>query len=186
MIHFFEIETKYNADDITLGSYLSYETSNKKNKYKQVESYDHYYTKENKFIRYRDGEKPELTMKEKTENSNNYRRVEVNLPLDKKANRSTVDKFCSMLDFSHNFSIYKESHIFIYNNYNTVYYVVYTDHTKEHEIGRFIEIEMAEKYAWESEEQAWGVLAEVEKKLSVIALSSKKRLKKSLFEMFRK
>jgi hypothetical protein len=63
-----------------------------------------------------------------------------------------------------------------------VYYVVYDQDLVEQ--GRFIEIEMDEKFEWPSDEQAWNELIQHENKLSKLGILPQARVKRSLFEMF--
>jgi len=64
------------------------------------------------------------------------------------------------------------------------YYVVYDEEWKEKR--RFLEIEADEDLPWDSEAQAWMAVEDYEKAFEPLGITSKNRLKKSLFEMFRK
>ena len=186
---FKEIETKYSAVDIKLEDFKSLCKSLKPLKEKKVSSYDYYYTKSRKeFIRYRAGVRPELTVKKKTSDRNNYVRVEINLPLGSSLTAThtleTVEAFCAALGFNHNFTIYKTCQIYDYEAYNLVYYVVYD--RKRKELARFIEIEMSEEYPWRTKTDAWSSLLKIEKKLKILGITNRHRISRSLYEMFRK
>jgi adenylate cyclase class IV len=186
-MRFSEIETKYNACEISLESFKKACDATNPHRIEAVESYDHYFTKGSQFIRYRQGEPPQLTMKNKTTESNNYSRTEVNLDIARDVNKETVEKFCSMLGFKPNFSIYKHSFIYWYQYFNTVYYVIYEDESKKKELGRSIEIEMSETYPWNNEKEVWDSLLWVEKQLGGqgLLITPQRRMKRSLFEMYR-
>lgn len=76
--------------------------------------------------------------------------------------------------------------MFVYNfdRYNFVYYVCYTPDLKE--LGRFVEVEMSEDRPRESEDQAWNLLREIEAALRPLGITPQHRVRKSLFEQFRK
>lgn len=183
-----EVETKYRASDITLTDFIAAAKAMSPVSEKHVSSFDHYYTRsaaEEIFIRHRTGDRPELTMKEKRVDTNNFVRVECNLPLDaSRVTKPIVDQFCSMLGFTPNFSVSKQCVIFFWPTFDIVYYVVYDEDFKEKD--RFIEIEMSETHAWENDEAAWSELTRVEKALSGLGISPARRIRRSLFEMFRK
>lgn len=182
-VKFLEVETKYDAKAISLFAFKTACIAEDPSGKCTVESYDHYYTKGRRAIRHRAGTRPELTVKRKLASRNNFSRVEVNLSL-KGVQDDTVKALCSELGYKHNFSIYKHSTIYWYKGYNTVFYTVYSDHTKSKELGRFIEIEMDEHYPWKTKQEPWTELKAIEKKFSALGLCPRTRLKKSLFEMF--
>src|SRR5690606_26309558 len=107
-------------------------------------SWDTYYTRPGsleEFQRFRESDDPELTIKRKVKDSNNWERIESDLPLDPK--RITEDKvtFHVGLDgYVKNFKIYKTCFIYWFDNTNAVYYIVYDEEMKER--GRFIEVEI--------------------------------------------
>lgn len=187
-MHFKEIETKYRAEDIKLVDFVKRAEELQPTSQLQTASFDHYYAKDDAFIRYRAGSRPELTMKVKSKDANNFVRVECNLPLevtqDATEQKQVVEKFCQMLGFSHNFSIYKTCFIYFWGNHNLVYYVVYDSELKEKD--RFIEIELNEKIEWTSEEDAWNELVKIEKNLESVGIKPQRRIRLSLFEMFKK
>jgi len=82
-MQFREIETKYDASEISLKQFITLvESKWKVKKHLLVSSYDDYFTdKDGNFLRYRHKEgRGELTIKRKLDTQNNNRRVEVNLP----------------------------------------------------------------------------------------------------------
>lgn len=186
---FQEIETKYKADDIKLSDFRAHVLAMNPVSVLEAGSYDQYFEKsENLFIRYREGNRPELTMKEKSKDTNNWVRTELNLPLSTTTDSlrlgGIVAKFCDMLGFKHNFTIWKNYFVFFWGDYDIVYYIVYDDEMKEK--GRFIEIEMDEHRSWASEEEAWKALGEVEKALGPLGITPANRTRRSLYERFRK
>ncbi len=192
MVEFIEIETKYNAKDISLFDFRvanltvlgpAYNTP----KHATIGSYDHYAHSDGpEQLRHRDGPDPQLTAKAKTSETNNFRRREANVHLAPGVDQTaTVNELCSILGLTKRFSLYKDSEIFWYDRFNTVYYVIYEDATKTKELARYIEIEMSETHPWESEEQAWQELQAIERHLSTIGITPQRRVRKSLFELFR-
>ena len=188
-MRFKEIESKYRADEITSKKFIKWAKEHNATELITVDSYDYYYTKANtdSFIRYRAGSKPELTVKTKVSDSNNYVRVECNLHLCKDdpplAQHLTVTKFCDMLGYHKDFFINKICTIAYWDLFNVVHYTVYDGRGKLK--GSFIEIEMREDFEWESDEVAWRCLLDIEKWLKPLGILPKHRLRKSLFEMFR-
>jgi adenylate cyclase class IV len=187
-MQFKEIEFKYDA--VTSGVSLErFEELMEKNftikKKMMVSSYDDYFTDTNgNFIRYRHHDnRGELTIKRKVTDKNNNERVEVNVPTDGD-NLKTVTAFVDLLSYKHNFGIYKTCKIYWIDKVVMVYYVVYDKELKE--LRRFIEIEADEHLPWESEQLAWDEIAKYEKLMEPLGITPKNRLKKSLFEIFRK
>lgn len=183
-MQFREIETKYDASDISLKEFIALvESKWKPNKHLLVSSYDDYFTdKDNNFLRYRHKEgRGELTIKRKLDSQNNNRRVEVNLPTAGDS-MEAVTQFAGLLGYKHNFCVYKTCQVYWIDNMVICYYVVYDEEWKE--LRRFLEIEADEDFQWESEAHAWCAVEEYEKAFEVLGITAKNRLKKSLFEMF--
>lgn len=182
---FKEIETKYDAENISLEDFKKIFTNNnlKIDKHLLVSSYDAYYVNSNnEFIRYRHhNDRGELTIKRKTTEHSNQSRIEVNIPTDGD-NVEAVARFCKLLGYNHNFTIYKTCDIYWTGKVDLVYYVVYD--TEFRELRRFIEIEALEDIEWESEEQVWAEISKYEKMLEPLGISPKNRLRKSLYETF--
>lgn len=184
---FKEIETKYYADAVSIDSFeklvkdvLDGQEPRKK---MMVSSYDEYFVnKNNDFIRYRyTDDRGELTIKRKTSDKNNNERIEVNVPTSGD-NLKAIEVFCNLLGYDYNFGIYKTCKIYWIDKVVLVWYVVYDKSMKE--MKRFIEIEADEDLEWESEEQAWAEVVKYEKMLEPLAITSKNRVRKSLFELF--
>ena len=184
-VKFKEIETKYDAADIKLQSFIDLVETFKPSKWVMVSSYDDFFiNKDNCFIRYRyTDDRGELTIKKKMIDKNNNERIEVNVPTSGD-NFPAIQAFAELLGYNFNFGIYKTCKIAFLDTVVLVYYVVYDKEMKEQR--RFIEVEANEHYAWESEQQAWEEVTKYEKMLESLGITPKNRLKKSLFEMFRK
>lgn len=190
MEHFKEFEYKYDGNKVNLSDFVQLmETLNPDSRV-DVSSWDHYYTHpkdEAVFQRYRAGNnKKELTKKRKTNDQNNWQRIEVDLPLDvKQTTEGIVRKFVSLDGYEPNFEIYKSCFIYFFEHVNAVYYTVYNKDMKEK--GRFLEVEVNKDKVDElGEEESMKLLKEIEFKLLPLGVTSKNRLKKSLFEIFRK
>lgn len=182
---FKEIETKYSADEIKFEAFLKLVEPMGIKKKMTVSSFDDYFVNsDGDFIRYRySDERGELTIKRKTSSRNNNERVEVNVPTSGD-NYNTIAAFVSFLGYQHNFGIYKTCKIFWFDKVDLVYYVVYDKEFKE--LRRFIEIEALEDVEWESEEHAMAEVIKYEKLLEPLGITPQHRLRKSLFELFRK
>lgn len=185
---FCEVETKYRSESIKLQDFCDLAVNWVPKDTLIVSGWDYYFVSEgdpDEFIRYRASPtKPQLTMKRKSKVGNNYVRREVNLPIAKDATLETVTVFCEDLGFKFNFKIWKSCWIFWFDLFNVVYYIVSDAEIKERD--RFIEIEMDEEHPWVDSTEAWTKLVEVEKSMESLGISPQSRLKKSLFEMFRK
>lgn len=203
MDNFTELEYKYNADNIGLQDFQDLMKSIGYLKSLDISSWDYYYTNENNdFIRFRESDTPELTIKRKTTENNNWNRIEVDLPLDKnKISVTIVEEFVNLQNYQFNFKVYKSCFIYWSEYVNYVYYIVYDEQMRE--CNRFIEVEvnkdkineLASEERRQSEIEAGfkllpisplSVLKEAEEKLTILGISSKNRLKKSLFEIFKK
>jgi adenylate cyclase class IV len=183
-MHFKEVETKYYAASIGMDAFVKLvEPLNPE--WMMVSSYDDYYVNDkDEFIRYRYHDSMgELTIKRKTIDTNNLKRVEVNIPTDGKSSKA-VAAFVDLLGFKLNFSIFKTCNIAFLDKIVLVYYIVYDENLKE--LQRFIEIEANEKFAWASESDAWDEVIKYEKLLEPIGITPKHRLRKSLYELFKK
>lgn len=187
MDEFKELEYKYDAADISLSSFLDMVAKLHPIKRQDVSSWDYYYTptgaeKPEEFMRYRDSRHPELTIKRKTKQSNNWERVEIDLPLDSsRVDENTVRSFSNLLNYKENFRIYKTCFIFWFDEINMVYYIVYDENMKEK--GRFIEIEV-NKNKIKTLSDPFATLKLYEGSLAELGIKSSNRLKRSLFEMF--
>lgn len=184
---FLEIETKYAANAVTVSQFNTLITTWKPKQHLNVSGWDYYFMSTedpDDFIRYRASPtKPQLTMKRKTKDGNNYVRIELNVPLGNDANLATITAFCELLGFKFNFQIWKTCWIYWFDKFNVVYYIVGDNNLTEQD--RFMEIEMDEEHPWINSEEAWAILVEVEKRMTPLGVSPQARLKKSLYERFR-
>lgn len=163
-----------------------------------VEGPDYYYThpdqNDNTFARYRkpsyglDNGRSEVTIKIKPEGAkNNIIRKELNWRVDKTP-EDTIKEGLEILGFVFNFSIHKTCQIYNLPDATLVHYTVY-DTTDGKPSGQhsFVEIEVSEDNIHNmTEAEAWAVIEKYEAVLSPIGINAHKRLKKSLFEMFRR
>lgn len=182
---FHELEYKYKADDIGLKEFKELMSRSTIKKSLEVSSWDVYYTKgDEEFLRFRNGTMPELTKKTKTQSGNNWVRVECDLPLDpRRVTEAIVDKFAEMEGYTKSFKIFKSCFIYWVELVSYVFYIVYDENMKEK--GRFIEVEF-EKDQVANHTNPEEILNMYAKKLEDIDLTPQNRMKKSLFEMFRK
>lgn len=147
------------------------------------------------FMRYRrpshglDGDRKELTTKYKQSGSkNNIQREEKNIRVDK-VDEDTIMKFVSDLGYKLNFSIWKTCHIYNFEDATIVFYSVYdtTNGGKASKVDTFVEIEVNEEtISTKTEKEAWGIIEKYEALLSPVGLSAKSRLRRSLFEMYKR
>ena len=182
-----EIEFKYNAEDIKLNDFMNLcERKNPVGQMVSVSGTDHFYANDqlpNSFFRVRDSDGfKEFTYKRKTEESNNFVRVEYNFDMGFLTKTSTLEAFMGEFAYEYKFKLFKISHIFTFETYKAAYYICYDEDSKE--LGRFIEIEMKEDYEWASKEEAWGCLIMLEKSFKTLGIKPAHRIKESLFEIF--
>lgn len=179
-----EIEFKYSANDIKMSDFSKLAQTFTP-EWMLVSSFDDYFTNnKDEFIRYRyHDHMGELTIKRKTTDLNNNNRIEVNVPTDGKSS-SAIEAFVNLLGYKRNFSIFKTCKIAFLEKVVLVYYIVYDENLDEKE--RFIEVEAKESYPWSSEEEALEEVIKYEKLLEPLGITSKNRLRKSLFEIFKK
>lgn len=184
---FLEIETKYAADEIDRIAFKTFLKSLNPKNFLYVESTDIYFTKNDEFLRYRmppetdKSKRAELTFKKKHVSSNNIVRTEVNLRVDMN-DEITIQAFCEGLGYSKNFKIYKMCDIYSFEDAVIVFYTVIDELNKT---SSFLEIEVNEGLEL-NEEESKKIILKYETALSSLGLSPQKRLKKSLFEMYRK
>lgn len=164
-------------------------------KFIYVEGPDYYFTKpDGSFARYRrpshglDNGRSEVTIKVKPEGAkNNIIRKEVNWRVDITPEDS-IREGLRLMGYMPNFSIWKGCHIYNFDDATLVFYTVYdTTDGKATKADSFVEIEVSEeKIAEMTEDQAWAIITKYEKALEDVGLNPQKRLKKSLFEMYRR
>lgn len=146
------------------------------------------------FMRYRrpshglDGDRKELTTKYKQSGSkNNIQREEKNIRVDR-VDEDTITKFVVDLGYKMNFQIWKACHIYNFKDATIVWYQVHDTTTgKVSKVDYFVEIEVDEEsVSTLTEQQAFGIIEKYEKALESVGLSARSRLRKSLFEMYRR
>ena len=154
-----------------------------------LESDDLYYVKEgDEFLRHRFDKKnlagrQELTYKKKMKSANNIYRKENNMRCDDNSIEGVAD-FCENLGFKWNFKISKYVHIYKFEDATLPFYTVIDEAGN---MDHFMEIEVdEEKLKGMTEDQAWEVIQKYEKLLAPLGITPQKRLRKSLFEMYRK
>lgn len=163
--------------------------------YLQVDGPDYYFIKEDgSFARYRkpdsmaDEAREEVTIKVKPEGAkNNIIRKEINWKVTGTP-ESAIREGLSLMGYVFNFSIYKVCYIYFFEDVTLVFYSVF-DTTKERtpKGDCFIEIEVKEDIIHtKTEDEAWEIIVKYEKMLEPIGITPQKRLRKSLFEMYRK
>lgn len=185
---FTEFETKYKVEEPVLHKFKALlEGNSALEAFLYVEGYDYYYTNsENSFIRYRKADHDlnplaEITIKAKREEKHNVNRMEVNLKVCQDSHKE-VEAFANFMDHHYNFKIWKSCHIYKLRDADVVFYTVRDD---EGNLTNFIEIEV-KFFSGLTEESAWGIIRKYELILNPIGVNAQKRLKKSLFEMYRK
>lgn len=183
-----EIETKYNAAEIPLTEFKKFCEEREPERYIQASGFDYFYSSPDdpaSFCRHRTGaDKNEFTYKKKTSDSNNTIRREVNVQMEKGEPIATGAALAESFGYKYNTSIFKTCFVYTYSWYTLVYYICYDSEMKE--LGRYLEIEMKEDYGWKSEEEAWNQLIIIEKLCKPLGVTPQARIKRSLFELYRK
>jgi adenylate cyclase class IV len=183
-----ELEFKYNADDMKLGEFVKFANSMAPEKRLEVASWDYYYSGPTnlpfEFLRFRNGPSPELTIKMKNDEKNNNNRFELDLPLRLTVSDWMVKTFVELFGFKENFRVFKYCDIYWYEKLDIVYYVIYNKDMVEQ--GRRIEIEARKDYPFKSAEEALTEVKAMEQRMAEIGLTPQNRMKKSMWEQFRK
>lgn len=182
-----ELEYKYRADNVSLDTFQAFCQAQSPIGVVTASGYDYFYAdprREGDFLRHRIGpEFNQLTLKRKL-SDNNILRDEYNIMLAQGTQVSQIDAMAKSFGFEFNRRIFKNVFVYQFEKYNICFYSCYDDNLKE--LGRFVEIEMAEDYPWETEGQARQLLQILEDKAGSLGLTYKNRMKKSLFEQFRR
>jgi len=183
-----ELEFKYNADEMKLGEFVKFAQSMNPEKRIEVASWDYYYSGPTnfafEFLRFRNGPSPELTIKMKNSEKNNNNRFELDLPLRFNVSDWMVKTFVELFGFKENFRVYKYCDIYWFEKLDIVYYIIYNKDMVEQ--GRRIEIEARKDYPFKSEEEALTEVKAMEQRMAEIGLTPQNRMKKSMWEQFRK
>lgn len=178
----YEFETKYRVTDKFLHDFKNIVHPHA-GKFFYAESNDIFYTNDmpDRFMRHRIADSKysekmnQLTLKIKTQKTNNYKRVEINLDILNSPEQ--VQVFCEGAGFKRNTSIFKYTHVYHVENAVLAYYTV---RDEAGELSHFVEIEADQNLV---DKEAWDVIKLWEDRLQ---LKANERLKKSLFEMYRK
>lgn len=185
---FLEIESKYKADNIDRLKFKEIARNLKEKEFLYIESTDVYYIKsEDEFLRYRmsaentSSKRAELTFKKKHKNTNNIVRTEVNMRVDHNK-PEVIATFCEGLGYQRNFSIFKICDIYKYEDATLVYYSVRDEDGK---YASFIEVEVTEGFP-KTQEEGLEILRKYEKIIEPLGITPQNRLRKSLYEMYRK
>lgn len=187
-IEYLEIEVKFRADDIDRMAFKDLVRKLNPKEFLYIESTDTYFIREgDDFLRYRASaentkdKRSELTFKKKHSENDNIIRTEVNLRVDPNK-PELVTEFVEGLGYTYNFSIVKFCDIYYMSDVNLVYYTIKDDNGK---YASFIEIEVIEGSV-QTEEEGWEVMRKYEKLFEPFGITPQNRLRKSLFEMYRK
>lgn len=186
-LKFHEVEVKFRVDEKILNDWkLLVEKIEGLKQHIYTESDDVYYVKGDEFLRYRASnreKRAELTYKLKTKNGNNIVRQEVNLRVDNNES-DLVEKFTNLLGFQKNFIIKKFVQIYKFDDATLPFYTVIDENGKR---DTFIEIEVNEsKMENLTEDECWNIIRKYEELLAPLGITPQKRLKLSLFEMYKK
>lgn len=188
-----ELEYKYLANSVKMSDFNAFALSLNPEKRIEVSSWDIYFKSSNpslpfEFMRYRQGPRPELTIKIKTNENNNNARTEIDVPLNpnipEKEVEHIVASFCQQFGFKEEFRIYKFCSIFYYEKTDMVYYITFNE--EMHEQDRFIEIEARKDRPFEKAEDAWKLVHELEQKFSIFGITPQHRMRRSQWEMNKK
>ena len=206
---FVEFESKYSIEDHLLIEFKQLlEGLNEKASFIYVEGPDTYFTypawwlannpqwdAEGTFVRYRkpsyglDNGRRQVTWKYKPVGSkNNISREELNWNVTNDVSEKVIIRQLEQSGVHFNFSIVKNCHIYKLDDATLVFYTLYdTTDGKPKKADSFIEIEVCEeKIATLSPEQALDIIVKYEKTLAPLGISARKRLKKSLFQMYKR
>lgn len=146
------------------------------------------------FIRYRkpsyglDKGKRQVTWKYKpTGSSNNIQREELNWD-STNIPENVILKQLQLSGATFNFSIVKNCHIYKLEDATLVFYTVYdTTDGEPSKADNFLEIEVDEEKIKDlTEKDAWNIIEKYEKLLQPLGITARSRLKKSLYEMYRR
>ncbi len=187
-----EFETKYKTDFNTLPEFkqIAENLPGLKN-FVYAQGPDVYWVnpkEPDSFMRYRKAEhdnspKSWVTMKVKTKTGNNIIRKETNWRVDNTP-IETIEEGADILGFKFNFKIWKMCHIYNYKDATLVHYTLRDDKGKT---AHFMEIEVDEDTIGSyTEEEAWEIIKKYEELLAPLGIDWRNRIRKSLFEMYRK
>lgn len=203
-----EFETKYRMKDHSLIEFKQIAESHPDIKgFAYVEGPDQFYSQpkywfeqnpqwdpDGTFIRYRkpsfglDKGRRQVTWKYKPiDSKNNIKRKEYNWDIAETPEQTVLDQIRDS-GAVFNASVVKNCHIYHFPDATLVFYTVYdTTFGNPKEADYFIEIEVDEELiATLNEAECWAIIEKYEKVLAPVGVSAQKRLRKSLFQMYRK
>lgn len=127
----------------------------------------------------------QLTIKGRPKGAkNNIIRKEPNLNVSVNSPEE-IREFIAEAGFTFNFTIFKKCYIYFFQDATIVFYSVKEETGNEEQY--FLEIEVDEKTIHLlTETEAWAVIEKYEKILAETGITPQKRLRRSLFEMFKK
>lgn len=182
-----EIEFKYNADSISLAAFTEFCKNRQPSKTLDISGYDYFFENTKvpgAFCRHRVGpDTNQLTFKRKTSDANSNIRTEHNIDLDG-TSIDQVQALVAEFGYEYNTKIFKSCFIYWFEYYVLSWYVCYDSDMKE--LGRFMEIEAREDYSWKTEQEAWDSIVAMEKFCKSLGISHQSRIKRSLFELYKK
>lgn len=187
---YLEVELKYSAQNIKLTDFHNISSIRNPISFVQASGFDHFYSNkkdESAFCRHRIGpDTNQLTFKRKIQDKNNYIRTERNIDLDFSTNVESIRGLCREFGYEYNTSLFKTCFVYKFSDHILVYYICYDIDLQER--GRYIEIEAREDFDWKSEDDAWNTICALEKilKSQGLSISANQRIKRSLYEMFKK
>lgn len=180
-----EIEYKYRPR-LSLTDFHNYCKSINPQKFVLVSGWDYFYSKKSdpdSFYRHRvNANDNQFTFKRKHEQTNSTVRTEHNIDLPLTVSTEKVRDLAAIHGYIPDCSIFKNCFIYNYETYTLVYYIVYDNDMVE--LGRFVEVEMREDYAWTSKEEALAALDKLDFLLAMSGIVGEK-FSESLFEMYR-
>lgn len=203
-----EFETKYRVEDHLLIKFKQImENQEDLKDFIYVEGPDFFYTypqawfdanpqwePNGTFVRYRkpsfglDKGRRQVTWKYKPiDAKNSIKRKEHNWDIGKTPEKVIIEQLQSS-GLLFNASIVKNCHIYIFGDATLVFYTVYdTTYGEPKKADYFVEIEVDENTIGDlNEDEAWKVIEKYEQVLSPLGISARNRLRKSLFEMYKK
>lgn len=203
-----EFETKYRMEDHSLIQFKQViDASPDEKSFVYVEGPDFFYVypqnwfdsmpqwdPKGTFIRFRkpsyglDKGRRQVTWKYKPRDSkNNIQRKENNWDIGSTPENVIVEQIQDS-GAVFNFSLIKNCHIYKFSDATLVFYTVYdTTEGKPNKADYFVEIEVCEELiATLTETEAWAIIEKYETVLAPLGINAQKRMKKSLFELYRR
>lgn len=186
---FREVESKYNAENITLTAFREFCNNRDPKVIEVIEAsgFDYFYSNPSQpdaFYRHRVGaDMNQLTFKRKTVQGNSNIRIERNTDLTPGTTKEQVEALVGEHGYTLNTTIFKTCFVYVYDWYVLSYYVCYDKDLRE--LGRYMEIEANENHDWSTEQEAWDAVVVMEKLCKPLGLTPQMRIKRSLFELYR-